>query len=65
MTDATRFQFRLPAQQKAQLESLARATKLSSADLMRLAIDQLLEAPAGQISLKLPAQQQTEEAAFG
>jgi hypothetical protein len=42
-----RFQFRLPAQQKAQLENLARANKLSSADLMRLAIDQLLEAPAG------------------
>ena len=58
MTDATRFQFRLPAAQKAQLESLARATNLSSADLMRLAIDQLLEAPA----LKLPAQHETEAA---
>jgi hypothetical protein len=53
-----RFQFRLPAAQKAQLESLARANKLSSADLMRLAIDQLLEAPAGaQVLLKLPEQQ--------
>ena len=53
-----RFQFRLPAQQKAQLESLARATNLSSADLMRLAIGQLLEAPA----LKLPVQHETEGA---
>ena len=58
MTDATRFQFRLPVQQKARVESLARATKLSSADLMRLAIDQLLEAPA----LKLPVQHETEAA---
>jgi hypothetical protein len=59
-----RFQFRLPAQQKAQLESLARANKLSSADLMRLAIDQLLEAPAGaRVLLKLPVQHETEAAA--
>jgi predicted DNA-binding protein len=43
MTDATRFQFRLPAQQKAQLDSLAKATNLSSADVARLAIDRLLE----------------------
>ena len=56
-----RFQFRLPAAQKAQLERLARATNLSSADLMRLAIDQLLAAPA----VKLPVQHQTKEAAFG
>jgi hypothetical protein len=56
-----RFQFRLPAQQKAQLESLARATKLSSADLTRLAIDRLLEDPAGRL-LKLPVQHETEAA---
>jgi hypothetical protein len=64
MVDATRFQFRLPAQQKAQLARLARASNLSIAYLTRLAIDRLLEDPAGPL-LRLPAQQQTEEVAFG
>jgi hypothetical protein len=59
MTDATRFQFRLPAQQKAQLDSLARATNLSSADLTRLAIDRLLE----DRDVRLPAAERTHTAA--
>jgi hypothetical protein len=43
MTDATRFQFRLPAAQRAQLETLAVQSGLSSADLTRLALQRLLE----------------------
>jgi hypothetical protein len=43
MTDATRFQFRLPAAQRAQLETLAEASGLSSADLTLLALQRLLE----------------------
>src|SRR5262245_10963074 len=42
MTDATRFQFRLPAAQRAQLETLAVQSGLSSADLTRLALQRLL-----------------------
>jgi len=42
MTDATRFQFRLPAAQCAQLEDLANQCGLSSAALTRLAISRLL-----------------------
>jgi len=58
MVDATRFQFRLPAAQRARLEDLADQCGLSSAALTRLAIGQLLEAPA----LKLPVQHETEGA---
>jgi hypothetical protein len=61
MVDATRFQFRLPAAQRARLEDLAAECGLSSAALTRLAILQLLEDPAGR--LKLPAHQQTGAAA--
>jgi hypothetical protein len=43
MVDATRFQFRLPAAQRAQLETLAAQSGLSSADLTRLALQRLLE----------------------
>jgi hypothetical protein len=43
MVDATRFQFRLSAAQRAQLETLAEQSGLSSADLMRLALQRLLE----------------------
>jgi hypothetical protein len=51
MTDATRFQFRLPAAQRAQLETLAVQSGLSSADLTRLALQRLLE----DRDVKLPA----------
>ena len=51
MTDATRFQFRLPAAQRAQLETLAVQSGLSSADLTRLALLRLLE----DRDVKLPA----------
>jgi hypothetical protein len=56
MLDASkRFQFRLPAAQRAQLEDLAAQVGLSSAALTRLAIGQLLE----NRDVKLPAHQQT------
>jgi hypothetical protein len=55
MVDATRFQFRLPAAQRAQLETLAVQSGLSSADLTRLALQRLLE----DRDVKLPAHQQT------
>jgi len=55
MVDATRFQFRLPAAQRAQLEDLADRCGLSSADLTRLALQRLLE----DRDVKLPAHQQT------
>ena len=51
MVDATRFQFRLPAAQRAQLETLAEQSGLSSADLTRLALQRLLE----DRDVKLPA----------
>jgi hypothetical protein len=43
---------KLHKRQRAQLESLAKATNLSSADLTRLAIDRLLE------NVKLPTAQE-------
>ena len=52
MTDATRFQFRLPAAQRAQLEDLADQCGLSAAALTRLAICRLLEEPAGRVLFK-------------
>jgi hypothetical protein len=60
MTDATRFQFRLPAAQRAQLEDLADQCGLSSAALTRLAICRLLEDPAGRVLFKLPAHSKRE-----
>jgi hypothetical protein len=59
MVDATRFQFRLPAAQRAQLETLAEASGLSSADLTRLALQRLLE----DRDVKLPAHHETGTAA--
>jgi hypothetical protein len=59
MTDATRFQFRLPAAQRAQLETLAVQSGLSSADLTRLALQRLLE----DRDVRLPAHSETEAAA--
>jgi hypothetical protein len=59
MTDATRFQFRLPAAQRAQLEDLADRCGLSSADLTRLALQRLLE----DRDVKLPAHSETGAAA--
>jgi hypothetical protein len=58
MVDATRFQFRLPAAQRAQLETLAEQCGLSSADLTRLALQRLLE----DRDVRLPAHE-TEAAA--
>jgi hypothetical protein len=58
MVDATRFQFRLPAAQRAQLETLAMQSGLSSADLTRLALQRLLE----DRDVRLPAHE-TEAAA--
>jgi len=55
MTDATRFQFRLPAAQRERLEDLAESIGLSSAALTRLAICRLLDDPA----LKLPVRHET------
>jgi len=59
MTDATRFQFRLPATQRAQLETLAVQCGLSSADLTRLALQRLLE----DRDVRLPAHSETGAAA--
>ena len=43
MNNDARFELRLPAQRRAQLEALADETGLSSADLARLAIGRLLD----------------------
>jgi hypothetical protein len=60
MLDAsTRFQFRLSAAQRAQLETLAVQSGLSSADLTRLALQRLFE----DRDVKLPAHPETGAAA--
>jgi hypothetical protein len=59
MTDATRFQFRLLAAQRAQLKTLAEQSGLSSADLTRLALQRLL----ADRDVRLPAHETGAEAA--
>jgi hypothetical protein len=60
MSDAiARFQFRLPAAQRAQLETLSVQCGLSSADLTRLALQRLLE----DRDVRLPAHSETGAAA--
>jgi predicted DNA-binding protein len=52
MNNDARFELRLPTQRRARLDELADETGLSSADLVRLAIDRLLADP--KIVLKSP-----------
>jgi hypothetical protein len=55
----TRFELKLPEARRAALESLADEVGVSSADLVRLAISQMLEGRA----ITLPAVERRSEAA--
>jgi predicted DNA-binding protein len=43
MSDTARFELRLPAERRRELDALARETGLSAADIVRLSIKQMLE----------------------
>jgi predicted DNA-binding protein len=43
MSDTARFELRLPAERRRELDALTRETGLSTADIVRLSIKQLLE----------------------